>query len=792
MTRLVSALLLAAGLLVGLAGCPEDKYSVKTWTKKLGDQRESERAQTELEHLGNPDAIPALGDAWNDQGRTTRPLQIIIGLARPLTAKQADEQHFTDYDGQEGHANGRPASWDKAMPFLIKAVAEVDETSPRSVDNAEQASGALGEARLPEGLDALIEVAGKPITKKLIAAQVSAVVAMGKFDAEKGKAAAALLKLIDRDPPDHPKTAKDKETARALGEKFEAFQKVTAAAINSLSELRVPAATGKLVLALYRIPSLFTQIRRALVASGPTAEAELRKVLRGDNAEVNQLFKDKRLDKYCGDKNDAPGDQCQSISAKDFYAAVVLGDFYDPASVPDLLIALKRPGLPVFYEDEQPSPNTQYDAIFDALRKIGAPDGAPQIRAMWEGHGGAASAAKKCPKGKACPDAAPGDGAASDLQTRILAIRAYPFLVRDDTGVAELGAIAADNKADDNLRTDAALAFARVSHDKATISVLDGLAQKYFDASDKKRKEADGKFKTDADAADKELDKSKKKVDDAKAEALKATRDASKGAEAIKAAAETAKKAEDELKVAKTKHKVLIAPYKGADDAAKAYKRYARMFQTHIARIEVAIRCGNDMNCYAGTLKLAADMKTGPDLAATNLKPYIKDVKDWTKEEKTGLLEGEVERAMLELGKQGQKAGALTDALLDAAKSDDRLIRQSILLALPKIAKVPCSNCEAKLDEAIKAGAGKTTLGDLNLETTMLRNYFAWAGGKTPSSPIPDAPEAPAPQKAAPAPDKAAPEKAASAPEKAAPTPAKAAPAPAKAPPAKPTPKKKR
>jgi hypothetical protein len=38
----------------------------------------------------------------------------------------------------------------------------------------------------------------------------------------------------------------------------------------------------------------------------------------------------------------------------------------------------------------------------------------------------------------------------------------------------------------------------------------------------------------------------------------------------------------------------------------------------------------------------------------------------------------------------------------------------------------------AKLDAAIAAGTGKTTLGDLNLETTMVRNYFAWAGGHTP------------------------------------------------------------
>ncbi|MDB4958670.1 MAG: lyase domain protein repeat-containing protein [Myxococcales bacterium] len=799
MTRLVSAVLLAAGLLVGLTGCPDDPYSYKTWTKKLGDQKESERAQTQLEQLGNPDAIPALGDAWLDQGKPVRLLQIIIGLSRPLTAKQADDEHMTDYDGQSGHANGRPASWDKAMPYLSKALLDVDEANPRSVDSAQKAADALGEAKLPAGLDALIDLAAKPVTKKLFQAQVAAIRAMGKFDGdEKAKAAAALLKIIDREPPPHPRTAKDKETGRSLEEKFGLFLGVTGASINSLSELRVPSATSKLVLSLYRTPELFTQVRRALVASGPTAEAELRKVLRGEHAEVNQLFKDLRLDKYCGDKNDAPQEQCQSVSAKDFYPAVVLGDFYDPASVPDLLVALRRPALPVYYQDDQPSPNTQYNAIFDALRKIGAPEGAPQIHAMWAGHGAPAAAPKaKCPKGKTCPDAAPvGGGGESDLGTKILAIQAYPFLTRDDTGAAELGAIAADNKADDNLRTEAALAFARLSHDKSNIGVLEGLAQKYFDASDKKRKEADGKFKTDADAADKEFEKAKKKVDEAKSDALKATHDPNKGAAEIKAATENAKKAEDELKVAKAKHKAAVGPFKGADAAAKAYKGYARMFQTHIARIEVAIRC-KDINCFADTLKLAADMKTGPDKAVENLKPYIKDLKDWGKEEKLGLLEGEIERAMLELGKQGQKAGAMTDALLEAAKSDDRLIRQSILLALPKIAKVPCANCEAKLDVAIKAGEGKTTLGDLNLETTMLRNYFAWAGGKTPSSPTPDAP-APTPEKKpAPAPEKEAPAEkqeapAPAAPAKAAPAPAKAAPAPAKAAPAKPAAKPKR
>jgi hypothetical protein len=185
------------------------------------------------------------------------------------------------------------------------------------------------------------------------------------------------------------------------------------------------------------------------------------------------------------------------------------------------------------------------------------------------------------------------------------------------------------------------------------------------------------------------------------------------------------------------------------------------MFQTHIARIEIAIRCKQDINCYAASLKLK------PDEAAKNCAPYIKDIKEWTADEKLGLVEGNVERAMLEIGKRGPAASSLTDTLLDNAKSDNRLIRQSILLALPKIAKVPCGNCESKLQAAIRAGEGKTTLGDLNLETTMMKNYFAWAGGKTPTSApaekedLPPPTEAPAPTKpAAPAPKKE-PEKAA-------------------------------
>src|SRR5262249_7639426 len=220
---------------------------------------------------------------------------------------------------------------------LKRALSEVDEANPRSVDSATKAADALGESRLPDGLDSLIELAQRPVTKKLIAAQVAAIRAIGKYSGESAKAAGALTKVIDKDPPQHPRTAKDKDQARSLDEKYSLFLGITGAAINALGDLRVASSAKTLALSMFRTPELFTQIRRALVASGPTAADELRRVLAGTQPEVNQLFKDKHLDRYCGDKNEAPPDQCQSVSAMAFYPAVVLGDFYDPKSVPELL-----------------------------------------------------------------------------------------------------------------------------------------------------------------------------------------------------------------------------------------------------------------------------------------------------------------------------------------------------------------------------------------------------------------------------------------------------------------------
>ncbi|MEJ7601007.1 MAG: hypothetical protein WKG01_24090 [Kofleriaceae bacterium] len=699
--------------LSGLAGCPDDEFAVSTWTKKLGG-REHERAVKELEALGDPAAIPAIGKAYLDQGKQVRDLQVIISLARPLTAEQAKKAFYVDFE-----KNGRPASWDKASPYLQKALQDVDENNPRSVDGAAKAADALAEAKLADGLPALIDFAGKEPSKKTIAAQIQALKAIGKFDNanDKGTAATALAKLIERNPPAHPRTAKDDQRAQ-YEERYTLYLGISKYAIASLGELRVPGATRTLIPALYRTPELYSETRKALVASGPSAKEELQKILRNEHQGVNQMFVDKKLDKYCGEKGDLPLDQCQSVSLKDFYPADVLGDFYDPKTVPDLLTALKRPAAPLYFqgEDEQASPNTQYNAIFNALKKIGSSEAAPTVRNVWMAKAG---------KGEKAPDTG----------TRIMAVNAYAFVSRDASGVDELGKIAADNGADDVLRQEAALAFARISADRKHIAILESLAAKYKKASSDKKTELEGKVKDDKAAADKDLEAAKAA---SKAYVEKIAADKNSTAKQI---TDATKKAEDDLKVAKKKHKEKAAPFRITEDAIKAYKVYSRLFETHIARIAIAIKCGGEADknkCWAGTLS----MKVGD--AVTLMTPYVKDVGSWTKEEQLGLLEGIVERGLLELGKSGAAASGYTELLLDSvAKSENRLIRQSILLALPKIAKVPCNTCEAKLDAAIQSGEGKVTLAELNNETLMLRHYFSWAGGKTPSA-MPERGSAPA------------------------------------------------
>jgi len=700
--------LLLGALVTGLAflaGCPDNPYAADTWINKLDDQREAERAVTELEHLGDPKAIPALGKTWDRQGKPVRVLQVIIDLAKQLTPKEAEEKFLTNFA-----KTGRPSSWNKALPILKQAVTEIDSANPRSLDSAVKAADALGDAQIDEAEEILIDLANDAehkLDQKALRVRLSAIVALGKYhDARAITSLAAMLqKSLDdyAQADDEGKAAKDDLAKKGAFERSRDAGIQAGAAINALAEMRNPQATPVLIEAMYRLPGLATQVRRALVASGAGVGEEMKKILKGESAAVNTLFTEKKLDKSC--PPGAPATDCKPVSAKDFYAALILGDLYDTTATPVLLAALARDPLPVYYNADGPSPNTQHNAIFDALRKIGAADAATKAKQVW-------------------------DDPKQPVVERALAVGAYGFLARDASAVAELRKLINDPTTDAGLRQEMLTTVARIAQDAGDLEVFQNLAKLNHDKYIEAKKKSEGKEKTAYETAKKELADAKKGFAEAKAAFLKAGGARKAPAEVITAMTEAQKKVD----AADEKHDNARNDWKPLDNERQAYLDFTRGVELHIARVEIALNCKKVASCYTeslvgATAKLDADKLAAAEVIGKRLSKYIKDWDEWSPEDKKMLIPAQAERAMLELGKLGQAATDQTSAVLDAATTDDLIIRQSILLALPKIAKLPCKECEEKLDAAVKAGEGKSTMAELNVETMILRNYFSWAGG---------------------------------------------------------------
>ncbi len=687
----------AVGLLATLSGCPDNPYDADTWIEKLDEPKEFDRAVTELEHLCNPKAIPALGRAWERNSKPQRVLQVVIDLAQELTPEKADEKNCTDYAKK-----GRPASWDLALPILKIAIDGLELGSQRSIDGAVKAAEALGDAQIPDGVNILVDAVNRKMNPKDNAQRVrlTAIAALGKF---KDKAAViTLANVIRADQSSQP-------------------PQVVGAAINALGDMKTPDAVPILLESMYRAPLFFTQVRRALVASGPSVAPELRKILKHEHAVVNDLFKEKKLDKYCGDDGKAKPEECRDVAAMDYYAAIVLGDLNDVESVPALLEALRRKPTPAYFSDYNEGPPAT-NAVLDSLRKIGSADAAGAVLAI-------AADAK------------------ADERLRGVALSVYGFVSKDGSekvgntsGLALMGAIAKDNTKPEVLRLPASEAYARLARTADEMTLLKVQAEKYAKASKEARTKADAEPKKAFDAANAKFETAKTAYDDAKKELDKAK--AAVGGDVAKVDPEilnkttATKKAFDE-----TKEKV-YKPAKEAFDAldqqAKGYTGYQRGFENHIARIAIAVECGDKIDCYVATLSAE------PGAVFEKMKKYIDvgDAKLWSDDDKSELKIAQIERAMLELRRMGPKAAAALPKLLDtsnmnAIKIEDRLVRQSILLALPNIAPKPCNECVTALDAVIKAGVGRQELQELTYETQLLRSYFASQGGVSAEAPAP-------------------------------------------------------
>lgn len=644
---------------------------VDVWIAKLDDPDEAEEAIDRLAELGNAAAIPKLTLAWRDRGRHPHVLRSLLAIAR---------------------SNG-PAGWQAIEGVLDEALTDVDDANPRHADSAMKAAEAIGEANLGSLHPRLIELAQRRSSTKLIAAQVAAIRALGVLASNSKPVTLALIALVDREPPQHPRSAIGRDARRALEQRYALHMAATGAAINALADVRSPLATESLILANLRTPELFTQIRRTLVAIGPSAAAQLRDVLRGTHAMAKQLVADRKLDRYCGDRDEMPADQCWPTALATHYAAILLGDLRDAAAVPDLVAALAQPAVPAYYVDQAPGP-TQTTAILDALRKIGDPAAAAPLRALWMNK-------------------------RADTDLRASAIAAYAFAARDTAGIKQLTQIARDNAAADEMRIEAANAIGRLSRDARDVDTMRALAKRYLDAAAKKRREAD-KLAPQAQAEDAALAAAKQTLEAKKSELLATTQDPQSTTDQIRAATEAMRQAQDDYKQARRKQRDKSAPFRQAQQAEKAYVGYARMFQAHVARIEIAIRCKQDIACFASALGAS------PDAVAADLARYLPDATTWSAEDKRLLVDAQIDRAAVELGKQGAAAAAVTDKLLAHVDSEHQATRNAVLLALPKVAKPPCEPCERALTTAI-AGDTTTERASLQLETTVVRNYYRGA-----------------------------------------------------------------
>lgn len=86
------------------------------------------------------------------------------------------------------------------------------------------------------------------------------------------------------------------------------------------------------------------------------------------------------------------------------------------------------------------------------------------------------------------------------------------------------------------------------------------------------------------------------------------------------------------------------------------------------------------------------------------------------------------ERALLELSRMGPKAAAAKDVLLKNIDTQVGIVREMLLLTLPRVVTLPCDDCAKKMGSVIESQSKQTTLDRLTGETRIVKNYFDWAG----------------------------------------------------------------
>ncbi len=508
----VLAYALAGALLLGTAGCPKDEYDPQTWVDKLDEPAEAAEALQRLQQLKDPRAIKPLGKFWRKKNYPSKVLRIIIDLAGHiehdifLDGKKIDSRATMDrvkrVESEVGEivrlqtalksetndrrkANlqqqlkekkaslnikgevsaGAKVTWKAtkgptyapAVPFLIEAIDNFDIGDQQSIDDASVAADALGLAidsgvKSPEAVTTLINAAKKKMPKLSPGQRVriAAVRSLGKLGPQ-DRSVDTLVEVLE--------TPIEKQPI-----------KVNAAAANALADAAHPRSVQPLLLAMFRIPPIYQQVRTALTAIGKPVEPELIKIFEGKHDAINAYAKEENFTEK------APG-------ALKFNAATLLGDMRVRSAVPMLIKALKEEAKPSFFDPQtgQPGPTT-HNAILDALRKIGDPKAADAVYDYWHTDG-------------------------IKVQSKAIAIDVWSMLEPkpSEKQMSELEAIFSNKDEDQDLRLSSAMAYGRMAYKKSHVNAIQAVINKEFkgpaDEADKKAKaETDPDKKADYEA----------------------------------------------------------------------------------------------------------------------------------------------------------------------------------------------------------------------------------------------------------------------------------------------------
>lgn len=618
---------------MALMGCPEDPYDPETWIDKLDDPAELDKAITELQRLEDPVAIKPLSKVWQDRGRPNRVLRAIIELAE------------REKDGGEAH-------WEQALPVLRLAIDDFDVGDTQSIENAKLAADALGRAKDKESIESLVNVVNKPMPRLSPGQAVrrSAIMALGKFGSEP-RAVDTLVDVLKQKIDDQP-------------------VEIFAAAANALADARSPKAIQPLLDALYRIPPIYDQCRRALIAIGAPVVPELIKIFKGDHEGLNKLAKESKFNIGCN-QGMGPETSCQAPTNLQFKAATLLGDMYAKEAVDVLTAGLSASALPAFfYPNGAPGP-TQHAAILDALRKINARSSESAVAKYWQ------------------------DSSTDDM-IRPIAIDVYSMLSTSTDTLSALAKLVKDDDQEEPVRMAAGQAYARLVRDAGAYEPLLFMRDRYKKEADKYVAKAK-KTKEAFDKAKEEFAKLKKEIKDPKDPKF------TKG---------LAKMEEAQQENAMAQNRVA------------GYRNFQRAFEQHLARAHTGVTCKQDPKCYADILG-----KDG-DAIGKGLGKHITDLDKWSVDEKNALKFAAAERALLELAKMGEKGRPGFDAVMKNVDSKERVLRQGAMLAMVHIAKLPCDECVTRLDAIIAEQQDESTLAALTADTKAVRNYFLWAGKK--------------------------------------------------------------